>query len=92
MWCVCAARGWHGVHRNWWTQVHLVLGTSIVMGFIFGLIFGVMDVEDKHGWALRNALIHEEHYCLPIGLVIGGIAGYFNSCLLYTSPSPRDRG
>jgi hypothetical protein len=62
-------------------QVHLVLGTSIVMGFIFGLIFGIMDVEDKHGWALRNALITEEHYCLPVGLIIGGIAGYFNSVL-----------
>lgn len=62
-------------------QVYLVLGTSIVMGFVFGLIFGIMDVEDKHGWALRNALIHEEHYCLPVGLLIGGIAGYFNSVL-----------
>ena len=62
-------------------QVHLVLGSSIIMGFIFGLIFGIMDVEDKHGWALRNALIHEEHYCLPVGLVIGGVAGYLNSVL-----------
>ncbi len=61
--------------------MHLVLGTSIVMGFVFGLIFGVMDVEDKQGWRLRDALINEEHYCLPVGIVVGGMAGYFNSVL-----------
>merc|ERR1719174_233463 len=45
-------------------QVHLVLIASVVMGFIFGLLFGIMDIEDKVGLALRNSLIHEENYCI----------------------------
>ena len=98
-------------------QVNLVLVASVAMGFVFGLIFGIMDIEvrhckssaptqtegistsrtlihpphcpspsftlaivtallqDKVGLALRNSLLHEENYCIPIGSVIGGMAG-----------------
>ena len=33
-------------------------------------------VQDKVGLALRNSLLHEENYCIPIGSVIGGMAGW----------------
>ena len=59
-------------------QVHVVLLASCVMGAVFGLIFGVMDVEDAPRHELRNALIHEERFCLPFGFVLGAVAGVWN--------------
>ena len=44
----------------------------------FGLIFGLMDVEDEHFYHLRLALMKEEHYCYPIGLIFGAVAGWAN--------------
>lgn len=57
------------------TQIYLVLFSSCIMGAIYGFIFGMMDVEDQRGLELRDALILEEEYCIPIGIVVGGLAG-----------------
>ena len=54
-------------------QVHLILLTSIVMGACFGMIFGLMDVEDQRGLQLRDALIEDEEYCIPVGIILGGV-------------------
>merc|ERR1712008_337041 len=59
-------------------QVYMVLATALVMGGIFGLIFGVMDVEDEVSYQIRLALLREEHYCYPIGAVLGGGVGFAN--------------
>lgn len=62
-------------------QVYLVLFTSIVMGAIFGFIFGLMDVEDELIYHMQLTLLKEEHYCYPIGAMLGGIAGFGNEYL-----------
>eukprot|EP00419_Tripos_fusus_P017021 CAMPEP_0172747980 /NCGR_PEP_ID=MMETSP1074-20121228/144028_1 /TAXON_ID=2916 /ORGANISM="Ceratium fusus, Strain PA161109" /LENGTH=130 /DNA_ID=CAMNT_0013579631 /DNA_START=255 /DNA_END=647 /DNA_ORIENTATION=- len=60
------------------SQVYVVLATALVMGGIYGLIFGVMDVEDEVSYQIRLALLREEHYCYPIGAVLGGGVGFAN--------------
>lgn len=70
-------------------QVHLILLTSIVMGACFGMVFGLMDVEDQRGLQLRDALIEDEEYCIPIGVVLGGVAGIYNQVLLRETVTTR---
>merc|ERR1719215_656107 len=60
------------------SQVYMVLATALIMGGLFGLIFGVMDVEDEVSYQIRLALLREEHYCYPIGAVLGGGVGFAN--------------
>lgn len=62
-------------------QVFLVLTTSLIMGGLFGFIFGVMDVEDAAQYTIALALKKEEHMCYPIGIVLGGLAGFGNEIL-----------
>ena len=45
------------------------------MGLLFGTIFGLMDMEDASLKYLKDMFIREENYCLPIGIVCGGISG-----------------
>jgi len=59
-------------------QVYLVLVTSLAMGVVFGFTFGLLDVEDEQVYHIRVALMREEHYCYPMGLVLGGLAGFGN--------------
>ena len=49
------------------------------MGLLFGMIFGIMDMEDVSGRFLKEYLIKEENYCIPIGVVLGAIGGLFVS-------------
>eukprot|EP00922_Rhytidocystis_sp_ex-Travisia-forbesii_P033737 GHVS01050118.1.p1 GENE.GHVS01050118.1~~GHVS01050118.1.p1 ORF type:complete len:301 (+),score=49.25 GHVS01050118.1:283-1185(+) len=62
-------------------QVYLVLCLSLVKGALFGLVFGVMDVEDEAAYHFRLALLREEHFCYPIGAVLGAVAGFGNEYL-----------
>jgi len=63
------------------TQVYLVVGTAVLMGFVFGLVFGLLDVEDEQISHLRMALLREESICYPIGAAVGGIATVINQWL-----------
>ncbi|KAF4674545.1 hypothetical protein FOL47_009071 [Perkinsus chesapeaki] len=63
------------------SQVYLVLFIALIMGGTFGFIFGVMDVEDEVQYQVRLALLREEHYCYPIGALLGGIGGFGNEYL-----------
>jgi hypothetical protein len=51
------------------------------MGALFGFIFGVEDVEDAAIYNLNVALMKEENYCKPIGIICGGFAGYVTEFL-----------
>jgi len=59
-------------------QVYTVLASSLLMGCLFGFIFGVMDVEDEVSYQIRLALLREEHYCYPFGAILGGAVGFAN--------------
>jgi len=63
------------------TQVYLVVGTAMVMGFVFGLVFGLLDVEDEKLSNLKVALLREESICYPIGALLGGGAAAVNQWL-----------
>jgi len=63
------------------SQVYLVVTTAMLMGFIFGLIFGLLDVEDETLSNIKMALMREESICYPIGAVMGGIASVMNQYL-----------
>lgn len=54
-------------------QVYLVVVVAMLIGGIFGCIFGILDVEDEVRYHIRLALLKEEHYCCPIGGLLGGI-------------------
>ena len=48
--------------------------TASFTGLMYGLIFGVMDVEDVHGPALRAAFHRESRVCMPAGAAAGALA------------------
>lgn len=56
-------------------QVYLVLAVSMIMGVAFGFTFGLLDVEDEQLYHVRVALMREEHYCYPMGIALGALAG-----------------
>eukprot|EP01006_Ploeotia_vitrea_P062257 TRINITY_DN809_c0_g1_i1.p2 TRINITY_DN809_c0_g1~~TRINITY_DN809_c0_g1_i1.p2 ORF type:complete len:258 (-),score=130.22 TRINITY_DN809_c0_g1_i1:84-791(-) len=60
------------------SQVYLVVATAVVMGFVFGLIFGLLDIEDEKLTHLRIALMREQSICYPIGAVLGAISAALN--------------
>ena len=45
----------------------------MLMGGIFGAIFGFMGVEQEVSYHVRLALLREENYCYPIGAILGAI-------------------
>lgn len=55
-------------------QVYSILIVSIIMGAVFGFIFGTLDVEDA-GDKLATKLWIEEQICLPIAFTLGATAG-----------------
>jgi MFS family permease len=62
-------------------QVYLIMSIALIMGATFGFIFGVMDIEDEIQYQVRLALLKEERTCLPIGGLLGAIAGFGNEYL-----------
>ena len=64
-------------------QIGVVLAGAIANGAVFGLMFGMMDVEDA-----PERLRTEERASLPIGFGIGAAVGAINAILAYRA----DRG
>ncbi|CDJ35811.1 uncharacterized protein EMH_0092460 [Eimeria mitis] len=62
-------------------QAYMVLFFTLVMGGIFGCIFGMMDVEDEMQYQIKLALLREQQFCYPLGAIIGGLAGFSNEIL-----------
>jgi len=60
------------------TQVYLVLLCSIIMGAIFGITFGLVGVMEEHDYMIKVALMQEQHYCYPVGTIVGALAGSGN--------------
>ena len=62
-----------GAVRNEW-QVRLVAASSVLSGLLFGLTFGVMDLEDelvRSHLHFRVALERESRVCYPLGACAG---------------------
>ncbi len=60
------------------SQYSFIITVSCMLGVIYGLIFGIMDLEDLSRTYLKAAFIKEQNYCIPIGLGFGCITGYMN--------------
>lgn len=58
-----------------------VLLFSIIMGSLYGFVFGLMDIEDYYMTKLEIKLIQEEYYCIPIAAILGFAAGVLNEFL-----------
>jgi len=61
-----------------YNQYSFILIISCLLGIIYGLIFGIMDIEDLSNNYLKAAFVREQNYCIPIGLGFGCITGYMN--------------
>ena len=57
-------------------QIYLIIGFSLLLGCIYGLLFGFMDLEDN--FFEKGALKKQEFLCFPIGVLLGGLAGGLN--------------
>jgi hypothetical protein len=58
-------------------QIYFLFSGTIIMGSIFGILFGTIDIEDdniKHNNKLKENLI----WSIPIGAFLGGILGFIN--------------
>ncbi|OEH78433.1 uncharacterized protein LOC34617344 [Cyclospora cayetanensis] len=62
-------------------QAYMVLFFTLIMGGVFGCIFGMMDVEDEMQYQIKLALLREQQFCYPLGALIGGLAGFSNEIL-----------
>ena len=51
------------------------------MGFIYGFIFGAMDLEDVGKDKIKKKFFQEEFYCFPIGIIFGCFIGVVNEYL-----------
>jgi hypothetical protein len=60
------------------TQVGVVLAGAVANGAAFGLMFGVMDVEDA-----PQRLRQEERLSAPVGVLLGACVGAINAVLAF---------
>ena len=59
-------------------QVYLLTGIAILMGFLYGILFGIMDVEDASIFKMKVVAMKDQKYCYPIGIILGFIGGFLN--------------
>jgi len=57
-------------------QMWSLMAIGCVSGVFYGCLFGVIDVEDDD--AFHDKFKEQELFCIPLGIALGGIAGYGN--------------
>eukprot|EP00826_Nyctotherus_ovalis_P058410 TRINITY_DN8025_c0_g1_i10.p1 TRINITY_DN8025_c0_g1~~TRINITY_DN8025_c0_g1_i10.p1 ORF type:complete len:236 (+),score=40.82 TRINITY_DN8025_c0_g1_i10:23-730(+) len=62
-------------------QTYLIAASAVLMGFLYGLIFGILDLEDVELYRLAVMAMKDESYCYPIGIVVGGVTGVLNEIM-----------
>ena len=58
------------------SQIIALFATALSMGAVFGLLFGLTDVENDdvhHTNLMRNAI-----FSIPLGVLLGGVFGALN--------------
>ena len=71
---------------------HGLFDTTLAIGLVLGLVSGVLFVRRQ--MSMEHPLLDLSLFRIPAftGAVLGSAASVFAPGLLYTSPSPRDRG
>lgn len=62
-------------------QILGVLYNCVLMGFIFGCIFGFLDIEDKRRFELLRTFSLDLNVTIPVGFGLGAIGGLYNELL-----------
>lgn len=62
-------------------QIIALMVNCFASGMFYGLIFGLMDIEDDRYWKMKKDFLCEERLCLPIGVLGGFAAGFCNEIL-----------
>jgi len=61
-------------------QLIVIIILSCIMGFLYGVIFAVLDVEDATPKNFAYLIIKDIRLSLPIGFVLGFFGGCYNEC------------
>ena len=83
--CVCSSTSKPLVETE--LQVYLLAMCACLLGASFGLIFGLLDIEDEKLYNLRVALLRDQSYCYPIGSIIGALGAVANQFLRDSTPT-----
>jgi len=59
-------------------QIYLLTFGSILMGFLYGIIFGILDVEDVDIYRMKVVAMKDQAYCYPVGIGLGFLIGFLN--------------
>lgn len=59
-------------------QIYLLTFGSILMGFLYGIIFGILDVQDVDIFRMKIVAMKDQAYCYPIGIALGFTIGFLN--------------
>lgn len=62
-------------------QVYLLVAAAVFSGFLFGLVYGLLDVEDTPLSRLHVMILREQTICYPIGALLGAAIGAVNHWL-----------
>jgi len=77
-WCKCCREGEEAVTPLVSTpaQMWSLMAVGCISGAFYGCLFGYIDVEDDDEFHARFK--EQEMFCIPLGLFLGGLAGYAN--------------
>ena len=62
-------------------QIIALLVGCFASGLFYGMIFGLMDLEEDRFWQLKKDFFYEERLCVPIGVLSGFATGFCNELL-----------
>ena len=65
----------------------MLLAASLLSGFYFGFIFGVLKIEEKQLFRAALAVRQEAKFTLPAGALIGGLCGLLLQIIEWPSTS-----
>ncbi|EZG86208.1 putative membrane protein [Gregarina niphandrodes] len=62
-------------------QVSLIIAVALLMGSIFGCMYGLLDVANEISYHVKLSLLKDEAFTYPIGGLLGALAGFANEYL-----------
>eukprot|EP00823_Brevimastigomonas_motovehiculus_P008146 TRINITY_DN7418_c0_g1_i1.p1 TRINITY_DN7418_c0_g1~~TRINITY_DN7418_c0_g1_i1.p1 ORF type:complete len:241 (-),score=12.04 TRINITY_DN7418_c0_g1_i1:249-971(-) len=67
------------------TQLYLVITCTVIMGLIFGFVFGLFQAADDLTANIQVTFMREWSICYPIGMILGAICTCLNQWLRETT-------
>jgi hypothetical protein len=80
--CACLGAGGGGHDKpvvGTPAQIYVILGSALLCGLVFGVVFGALDVEDD---TRAHTKLQKDHdWTVPFGAVVGAAVGFANHYL-----------